>query len=248
MYDIIGDLHGCSDELQALLLALGYSAESGVYRHPTRTAIFLGDYVDRGPDSAGVLWLVRRMCAAGAALGVLGNHDDKLRRYLDGHHVRLNHGLAGTVEQIEAGSVIERSAIHSFLAALPAYLVLDEGRLIVAHAGLRRRYIGRHDERVRRFTLYGEVTGESDLLGFPIRLATWTGDYATADAPLVVYGHTPQVGPLWQHNTVCIDLGCVFGGRLACLRYPERTVVTVPALHEYAPPAGRAVARGEDVA
>src|SRR5207248_1800755 len=143
---------------------------------------------------------------------------------LEGHDVRLNHGLAGTVAQIDAGSLIERTAIYSFLAALPSYLVLDEGRLVVAHAGLRRRYIGRTDDRVRRFTLYGEVTGASDPYGLPVRLSTWTADYAGADAPLVVYGHTPQVRPLWHYNTVCIDLGCVFGGRLAGLRYPERTV------------------------
>ncbi|HEV2845339.1 MAG TPA: AAA family ATPase, partial [Thermoanaerobaculia bacterium] len=94
-FDIIGDIHGCADELEELLTTLGYAPdESGVWLHPEgRRAIFLGDLVDRGPRVPDVLRIVMGMVRAGAALCGPGNHDDKLRKWLEGRKVTVAHGL-----------------------------------------------------------------------------------------------------------------------------------------------------------
>ena len=97
-FDIIGDIHGCAAELDALLGELGYTIDSAkVSPPPGRQAVFLGDLVDRGPDSPGVLRRVMAMVADGAALCVPGNHDIKLLRKLNGKNPQLSHGLAETV-------------------------------------------------------------------------------------------------------------------------------------------------------
>jgi protein phosphatase len=112
--------------------------------------------------------------------------------------------------------------------------VLDSGKLVVAHAGLREELQGRTSGAVREFALYGETTGETDEFGLPVRY-NWAADYR--GRAMVVYGHTPVPQPEWLNNTINIDTGCVFGGRLTALRYPERELVSVPAAREYATPA-----------
>lgn len=236
-FDLVGDVHGCYDELCELLAALGYreDAQTGM-RHPGgRRVIFLGDLVDRGPKVVETVTLVRRMVAAGQALCVPGNHDEKLRRYLIGRPVRIRHGLEASIAQIEALPPEERGvwlrACREFLDGLPSHYVLDGGSLVAAHAGMKERYQGRISDRVRAFALYGETTGESDEFGLPVR-GDWAADYRGSAA--VVYGHTPVYEPAWVNNTLNIDTGCVFGGRLTALRWPERALVSVPARREYA--------------
>jgi protein phosphatase len=112
--------------------------------------------------------------------------------------------------------------------------VLDGGRLVVAHAGLIERYHGRASGRVREFCLYGQTTGETDEYGLPVRYP-WAQEYR--GQALVLYGHTPVPETEWVNNTLCLDTGCVFGGRLTALNYPERTLVSVPATRVYHPPA-----------
>ena len=114
----------------------------------------------------------------------------------------------------------------AFLDGLVSHYVLDGGRLVVAHAGLQAEMHGRASAAVRAFALYGETTGETDEFGLPVRYP-WAQDYRGQAA--VVYGHTPVPEPDWVNNTICIDTGCVFGGRLTALRYPERELVSVPA-------------------
>jgi protein phosphatase len=230
-FDVIGDVHGCRDELVELLRQLGYTVDGdSVTPPPGRRAVFVGDYVDRGPDTPGVLRLVMGMAAAGTALCLPGNHDNKLVRKLKGRDVRITHGLAETLAQLDAEPPEFREQVRDFLDGLVSHAVLDDGRLVVAHAGMKERYQGRASGRVRDFALYGETTGETDELGLPVRL-DWAADYR-GDAT-VVYGHTPNEDPTWVNRTINIDTGCVFGGRLTALRWPERELVSVPARETY---------------
>jgi protein phosphatase len=232
-FDIIGDVHGCAPELRTLLGELGYvlryDAEGRAVgaRHPEgRTAAFVGDLVDRGPDTPGVLRLVMGMVGDGDALCVPGNHENKLVRALRGRNVQLTHGLPESLEQLAAESDEFRKQAEQFMYGLVSHYVLDGGRLVIAHAGLKEEYHGRASGRVRQFALYGDSTGETDEYGLPVRYP-WARDYR--GRATVVYGHTPVVEPAWENNTLCIDTGCVFGGRLTALRYPERELVSVPA-------------------
>jgi protein phosphatase len=239
-FDVIGDVHGCRAELEQLLTALGYELERDDAgravgaRHPDRRAIFVGDLVDRGPDTPGVLRLVMGMVAAGTAFCVAGNHEAKLAKALGGRNVRLNHGLPETMEQLAGQPEAFRAEVARFIDGLISHYVLDGGRLVVAHAGLIERYQGRASGRVREFCLYGQTTGETDEYGLPIRYP-WAQEYR--GRAMVVYGHTPVPRAEWLNNTLCLDTGCVFGGRLTALNYPERTLVHVPAERVYYTPA-----------
>jgi protein phosphatase len=239
-FDIIGDVHGCRSELEALLDQLGYRRdEKNVYFHPEgRRIIFLGDLVDRGPDSIGVLQLAMNMIEAGRAFWLPGNHDDKFYRHLKGNPVKISHGLAETIQQLEAlpdearQALVDRYLQH--YRRLVDHLVFDNGKMVVAHAGMKVEMQGRTGGRVRNFALYGETTGEIDEFGLPVRL-NWAAEY-NGNA-LVAYGHTPTPDAEFINNTINLDQGCVFGGKLSALRYPEREVVSVPALQTYYQPA-----------
>jgi polynucleotide kinase-phosphatase len=241
-FDIIGDVHGCLDELQVLLAKLGYQVGPAegtlgglVARHPEgRKVVFLGDLVDRGPNVPGVLRLAMNTVAAGAGLAVPGNHDIKLLRKLRGKDVKLSHGLAETVAQLEPEPDEFKRSVAAFIDDLVSHLVLDGGRLVVAHAGMKESMQGRGSGKVREFALYGETTGETDEYGLPVRY-DWASEYRGKSS--VVYGHTPVPEAEWLNNTICVDTGCVFGGKLTALRWPEREVVEVPAARMYFEPA-----------
>jgi protein phosphatase len=241
-FDIIGDVHGCVDELVSLLANLGYEVlveSDGVNalsaRHPAgRKAVFLGDLVDRGPAVPSVLRLVMSMVASGAALCLPGNHDVKLLRKLTGKDVRVTHGLAASLEQLERETPEFRAQVVEFLDGLVGHFVLDGGRLVVAHAGMKEEFQGRSSARVREFALYGDTTGETDEFGLPVR-NDWAAEYR--GKAVVVYGHTPVVEAEWLNRTINIDTGCVFGGKLSALRYPEKEILSVPAARTYAEPA-----------
>jgi polynucleotide kinase-phosphatase len=233
-FDLIGDVHGCASELRTLLTTLGWEVGLDGASHPEgRRAVFVGDLVDRGPDTPGVLRLVMGMVAAGTALCVSGNHEAKLVRALRGSKVTVSHGLAESLAQLEAEPEDFRREALAFMDGLISHYVLDDGRLVVAHAGLKEAYHGRSSGRVRAFALYGDTTGETDEYGLPVRYP-WAQDYR--GAATVVYGHTPVPRAEWVNHTICLDTGVVFGGALTALRYPEREIVSVPAEQEwYAP-------------
>ena len=238
-FDIIGDVHGCYDELVALLEKLGYdiAQTDGAYTVTPpdgRKAVFLGDLVDRGPKTPDVLRLVMAMVAAGAALCVPGNHESKLLKKLRGRNVQITHGLAETLEQLERETPEFRKDIEKFIDSLISHYVLDDGKLVVAHAGMKEAMQGRGSAKVRDFALYGETTGETDEYGLPVRY-NWAAEYR--GTAMVVYGHTPTPSLEWLNRTICIDTGCVFGGTLTALRYPEREIVSVQAAQMYYAPA-----------
>lgn len=236
-FDIIGDVHGCLPELLALLEKLGYTVRKtgdgyDVGHLAGRKPVFVGDLCDRGPDTPGVFRLVMDLVKRGAAHCVLGNHDDKLLRWLKGTpNMKLTHGLAQSVEQFEKESPEFRERVLTFITKLPAHLVLDGGKLVVAHAGLTAEMHGRVSGKVRAFALYGDTTGESDEFGLPVR-RNWAVHYRARAT--VVYGHTPTPTPTWENRCICIDTGCVFGGALTALRYPGSELVSVPAQQAYA--------------
>jgi protein phosphatase len=248
-FDLIGDVHGCCTELEQLLGQLGYerreersglALDAGpVYFHPAgRKAVFVGDLVDRGPRILDTVRLVHNMVAAETALCVPGNHDMKLMRKLRGKDVRISHGLDRSLAEIDALPAEVRPDLSrqlaDFLDSLVSHYVLDDGKLVVAHAGMKEEMQGRGSGKVREFALYGETTGETDEFGLPIR-HNWAAEYR--GRALVVYGHTPVPEPEWLNRTINIDTGCIFGGRLTALRYPEKERVSVPAAGVYAQPA-----------
>jgi protein phosphatase len=255
-FDVIGDVHGCFDELTDLLRALGYqvAADGTSAAHPGgRTAVFVGDLVDRGPATPAVLRLVMGMTAAGHARSVTGNHEVKLVRALRGRDVAVSHGLAQSLAQLAAEPPEFTEQATAFMDRLLGHLVLDDGRLVVAHAGLPEAMHGRASAAVRSFALYGDTSGETDEFGLPVRYP-WAQDYR--GRAMVAYGHTPVPAAEWVNGTICLDTGCVFGGRLTALRYPEREIVSVPARQVHfeparplaapaRPPAGPASVRAE---
>ncbi|WP_223636008.1 polynucleotide kinase-phosphatase [Corallococcus sp. EGB] len=240
-FDIIGDIHGCREELEALLTKLGYQVRPRADGTPGfdvrppggRRAIFLGDLVDRGPDIPGVLRLVMDMVEAGTALCVPGNHEMKLLRKLRGGKVNVSHGMAQTLEQLEKEPPEFHQRVAKFIDGLVSHYVLDDGRLVVAHAGMKESMQGRGSGRVRAFALYGETTGETDEYGLPVRF-NWASEYR--GRATVVYGHQAVPEAEWVNNTLCVDTGCVYGGQLTALRYPERELVSVPAQRTYCEP------------
>jgi protein phosphatase len=234
-FDIIGDVHGCATELEELLTALGYAVAWGetlgeravtVTPPAGRKAVFLGDLVDRGPNAPDCLRIAMSMTAAGTGYCIQGNHERKFSRWLAGRKVTIAHGLQQTIDQYELADRGFKTAVQPFVDDLRSHLWLDAGRLAVAHAGIKAEMIGRGSGVVREFALYGETTGEIDEFGLPVR-ADWAANYRGETT--VVYGHTPVPEAQWVNNTLCIDTGCVFGGKLTALRWPEREMVEVAA-------------------
>jgi protein phosphatase len=238
-FDVIGDVHGCCDELLSLLKIMGYKVENPSALIPRitppegRTAVFVGDFTDRGPDNVRTLLVVMAMVRSGAALTVLGNHDDKLLRALQGAQVKISNGLDRTLQELSAAGEEMQSLVREFLDGLPSQLILAGGGLIVAHAGLPQEFHGVDSPRARDVALFGTPTGQRDAFGLKI-LADWAQAYE-GDA-LIVWGHLPVAEAVWVGNTINIDTGCVHGGSLTALRYPERELVSIPAARVYSTP------------
>lgn len=231
-YDIVGDIHGCFHELHELIDTLGYSWDSdSMLSHPeNRKIVFLGDLTDRGPNSVSVIQLVYKLVKQNKAYYTPGNHCDKLYRYFIGRNVQIANGLETTVAELEALQANEYETIRKQFIMLveeaPLYIVLDDGKLIVAHAGIKRKWIGQNSGKVKTFVLYGDITGEKEKDGRPVRR-----DWAKTEKgdSWIVYGHTPTLSPRIINHTINIDTGCVFGGKLTAFRYPELSTVSVPS-------------------
>ena len=223
-FDIVGDVHGCLDALKRLAETLGYDAD---FKQPGRKLAFVGDLINRGPDSAGVLKSVIALVDSRDAYAVLGNHDDTLRRYLDGEEMHLKGDMEATVASLDATADQPqfRERVRIFLNRRPLILNLDEGRLLVAHAGIPNGMRERRDLEARNCILNGDVVGKSPE-GKTLRW-DWAGAYH-GDA-FIAYGHTPMPRAEIRFNTVNVDTGSVRGGFLTALRWPEMTTVSVPS-------------------
>lgn len=233
-YDVLADVHGCLDEFGDLLERLGWGRtgrDDDPWRHPAgRHLVVGGDIVDRGPKIVELLRVAMAMVSAGTCTVTAGNHDDKLMRALMGRPVKVTHGLEASLDQLGGESTAFRAAVRAFIASMPSHVVLADGALVVAHAGLPAHLHGKHTPKARDFALYGPTTKGQDEWGLPLRI-DWTAGYDGEAA--VVYGHTPVIEPIWRNNTIDIDTGCVFGHRLSAVRWPEREVVSVPARRSY---------------
>lgn len=230
--DVIGDVHGCLDELQALFLKLGYTRTNNMFLHPDgRIPVFVGDITDRGPNSIAVIELVYNMVINNkTAYYVPGNHCNKLYRYFLGNKVQQKNGLETTVQEFQSlspkGQEKIRNAFITLYEQSPLYLVLQEANTVIAHAGIREDYIGRTDKKVETFVLYGDITGKFHPDGRPVR-RDWAQFYK--GEKWIVYGHTPVKEPRIINKTINIDTGCVFGNKLTAFRLPEEKIVTVPS-------------------
>ena len=141
-YDIIGDVHGCSQTLEKLLLKLGYRHDAGgIYRQPNRTVIFLGDFIDRGPYQREVIGIVRPMIESGAAKAVMGNHeynaiayattDENLGNYLRAHTAKNVRQHRAFLDAYDGDPTAYVDVIEWF-KTLPLWLDLGDIRIIHA--------------------------------------------------------------------------------------------------------------------
>ncbi|MCG8395752.1 bis(5'-nucleosyl)-tetraphosphatase PrpE [Bacillus atrophaeus] len=234
-YDVIGDIHGCYDEMIALIKKLGYTIQNGMPVHSDgRILVFAGDLTDRGPKSIEVVRFVANAYEKGAVRYVPGNHCNKLYRFLKGNPVKVMHGLETTEAELKQLSDEDRAAVKEQFIRLyekaPLYDILHNGDLVVAHAGIKADDIGKQSRKVKDFVLYGDVTGETLPDGRPVR-RDWAATYN--GRAWVVYGHTPVKKPRTVNRTINIDTGCVFGNQLTAFRFPEHETVSVQSSMPY---------------
>lgn len=248
-FDIVGDIHGCNEELEDLLYNLGYrigevpGGDGYSYVHPEgRKLVFLGDITDRGPDSVETLRIVT-LALEGGHICVMGNHDNKLMRALRGNKVKMGHGLAATFLQIQTEcSESEKLTFYQMLSGLPYQVKLKvPGRrdVIACHAGIPKRLIGKDNSEARNHAIYGEVEGPVVEGLYPTRGSTYVWDWPNRDggSPVLVHGHTrvkpEEIVVREKHLVFDLDTGCAFGGALTAMRWPEGTFYSVPAARVY---------------
>ena len=139
-YDIIGDVHGYASLLKKLLKTMGYIKTDGIWQHPERTAIFIGDFINRGPEIRETIQIVRQMTEAGHALTILGNHEYSAVLYhiKDSNGMFLSRHIAGNRNQIQStltafqGYVAEWRDHLKWFRTLPFFI--DLGKIRIAHA------------------------------------------------------------------------------------------------------------------
>jgi protein phosphatase len=229
--DIIGDIHGCLDELIQLLEKLGYGRnKQGLYCHPNRIFISVGDLIDRGPRSIDVALFFVNHIESGRAKFVIGNHDDKFLRYILGNPVEIREDLAATIGQYEKLNADDKLKIFNMLKSAPYKLELDEGRLLIVHAAPPE---GQCDKQDKNICLYGRPTGGKDSRGFAERF-DWAPEYDLKEnVPFVVYGHTYFQEPYMMKNSCGIDTACFGGEKLTALRWPDKEIVQVASAFDY---------------
>jgi len=240
--DIIGDIHGCYEEMILLLEKLGYQKNrEGLYLHPSgRKFVSVGDVMSRGPQSLKTMLFFYEHVQQDLAYMIDSNHGWKIARWLDGRDVTLHHGDEKVEEEfkeyeLQVGSEEAqkmKQALRDFLLHAPSHYVFKKNgveTLVCAHAGIKDDYIGKQSEDIRDFCRYGDTDG-FDENGKPVR-KDWFISHNKSS--LIVWGHDPKPRPLLINNTINIDQGVVFGGELTAYRYPEREFISVQAKQDY---------------
>lgn len=224
-YAVIGDIHGCYDSLVKLLSKIGLQiANMKAINRMDRKIVFVGDFTDRGDKPVETLKLIMNLIDTGQALSVRGNHDDKLLRALKRNKVKINDDLNYTLREIEKEGIMFKERVKDFLNKLPLWLMLDEDRLFVVHAGMKASLQGVKSKEAMAFALYGDTTGGYDKDGYPIR-KDWAKEYNGRRC--VVYGHQVVKDLKWINNTIDVDTGCFKTGILSLVLYPERDIVQI---------------------
>lgn len=240
--DFIGDVHGCFEELITLLQKLGYKEDDeGLFTHPEgRKFMSVGDVMSRGPHSLESMLFFMKHVRQELAYMTDSNHGWKIVRWLDGRNVTLHHGdekVAEEFEQYEKMYGSEKTAelkedLKSFLMSAPSHYVLMKNGVYTAvctHAGIKDEYIGKTSPAISDFSRYGDTDGFNED-GKPVR-KDWFVHHK--GSMLIIWGHDPKPQPLVINNTINIDQGVVFGGKLTALRYPETEFVSVKAAKDY---------------
>jgi protein phosphatase len=241
---VIGDTHGCLDELLELLDKTGFGkcVVTGKWTHPSaHKIVFLGDLIDRGYNSIGCLKLAMELVESGIATLVRSNHDDKLRRYLRDClggipiRVKISHDFSVTLEELGREDIAFKERLYKFLDSLPYWY--EDDKMICVHAA----YVQDAKEKNKReLALVGETNGQKDRKGYPIRTYGWMERYT--GSKIIIHGHDvvgdyPRVG--WSclgTEVVALDTGAVYGGFLtACRVFPDQTFefIQVKAKEKY---------------
>ncbi|MGG3626128.1 metallophosphoesterase [Bacillus gobiensis] len=240
--DIIGDIHGCYEEMILLLEKLGYEKnQEELYVHPEgRKFISIGDVMSRGPESLKTMLFFLRHVNEGLAYMIDSNHGWKIARWLDGRKVTLNHGDEKVEQELQLFEEEQgaeqtektKEAIKEFLKNAPSHYVFANNgiqTLVCAHAGIKDEFIGKQSRDISDFCRYGDTDG-FDSKGKPIR-KDWFIHHKTS--PLIIWGHDPKPRPTMINRTMNIDQGVVFGGMLTAFRYPEAEIASVKAKKDY---------------
>ncbi|WP_097073046.1 metallophosphoesterase [Ureibacillus xyleni] len=245
--DFIGDIHACYDEFIELLNKLNYQPNKyGLYIHPHgRKIVSLGDVMSRGPQSIKCMQFFLSHVNAGLAYMIDSNHGWKIARWLMGRNVQLRHGDEKVEEEFreyEKLNGVKETAklkedIKELLINSPSHYIFTvngENQVVCAHAGIRDDFIGKENNRIKNFCRYGDVS-RMDERGKPIRKDWYKFHEGNL---LIIWGHDPKREPLIENNTINIDQGAVFGGKLTCFRYPENEFVFVKASKNYSGKVG----------
>lgn len=248
-YIIIGDVHGCIDELRNLLRTLVLTPEDQI--------IFVGDLVDKGPRSAEVVAKVRQLSNHYDVVLVEGNHEEKHRRFR--RHLARGLGKEKTMKNYEELSSITSELTKediAFLNNAVLYHKIKEYNAIVVHAGISPsiNYIPSYDDLARMGTKkrkhflqmlrvrYVNPKGYMVMLGHETDEDVYWAETYDGRWGKVFFGHQPfyQDTPKEYENAVGLDLGCVFGNKLCAAVLSEHGVeyVTVDALKQYAKKMG----------
>ncbi len=227
-FAVIGDIHGCSDEFSILLDRLHSEGIQSIFH--------VGDLVDRGPDSLGVI----KLCCERDIQGVMGNHESVLLRKLDLLHRGRNIDIP-LVHELSQDSTSE-----AYLRKLRWLHVMDEHETILVHGGLWpglqlweqppavmfAQLI--HPERPGDVRWWGkDRDGNSEEENYNLGYRRW---WELCEEPYhVIYGHTVHEKPFIYKRTIGIDTGCVFGGALTAIIMPEKRFIQIPAKRIYAP-------------
>lgn len=225
---IIGDVHGCADELARLLKII----QAG----PGDRLIQLGDLINKGPDSPGCIALAREH----RLTCLIGNHEDRLIRARNAG----THPSALKPDDAITLAAITQAADWAWLAALSDWVSLDAEAAVCVHGGFLPGTDQPWSEQPRSITSQIQVLAPGDRPG---KRSDWPDSPAWADfwtgPPTIYYGHTPRPEPYPSPWALGLDTGCVYGGRLTALVLPEQRLVTVQAARVYSPGNGDLYAR-----